>query len=131
MGAVLYVQQFLAAAPEDIRILLLDGEVIGSMKRTAAAGDFRANAAQSATCQPWTPTEHEVHLARQAAQVTDCHFCGIDLMYDPSGQPRIIEVNAVPGWKSLENTCHISVTDKLFAWLESHHHTSSRSPGRA
>ena len=122
IGAVLYVQRFIRPAngrpPEDVRILLLDGRVLGSMKRQPATGDFRANAAQAGTCSAWIPTDEELALARKAAEVTGCVFCGVDLMYDECGCPNLIEVNAVPGWKALERTCGMSVTDDLFAWLE-------------
>ena len=113
------LQRFINGPGDDIRILLLDGEVVAAMKRTPAAGDFRANAAQQATCVPWVPTDTEVAAARQAAAVTGCVFAGVDLMYDDTGQVFVIEVNAVPGWRAIEKTCRIDVPGRLLQWLES------------
>lgn len=118
LDAVLYVQKYIECRGVDTRVLVLNGEIVGAMKRTAAAGDFRANAAQHATTVSHTPTFREQELAIQAAEVTGCVFCGVDLIYDVSDSPLIVEVNAVPGWRSLARTCGISVTEKLFSWME-------------
>jgi len=118
LNATIYLQEFLTGPQEDIRILLLDGQMIGSMKRRPADGDFRANAAQQGRAVPWDPSDREVELARQAADITGCVFSGIDLMYNERNEPVVIEVNAVPGWRKLQQTCGIDVPTRLFQWLE-------------
>lgn len=117
IGAVMYLQRFIPTADGDYRILLLDGQVLGSMHRSAPPDDFRTNAAQSGVCTPWTPGDQDIDLARRAAVATDCVFCGVDLIYDPSGQAMVLEVNAVPGWKALRNACRIDVPAALFRWI--------------
>ena len=119
IGSVFYLQKFIPDAGEDFRILLLDGHIVGSMKRTAPQGDFRTNAAQSGTCTPWTPSDDAADLALKAAEITDCVFCGIDLIYDQDRRLNVLEVNAVPGWKALQSTCQVNVPAILFRWLES------------
>ena len=118
LGAAIYLQRFNRGPLEDIRILVLDGQVVASMKRRPAPGDFRANVAQAGIAEKWSPTNREVSLAIHAASVTDCIFCGVDLMYNASGSPVVIEVNAVPGWRALEKTCKINVLERLFGWIE-------------
>lgn len=118
LGAMLYLQRFIRGSGEDIRLLLLDGRLIASMKRQPKDGDFRANAAQLGTSSPWTPTDAEMELALRAADVTGCVFSGVDLMYTENDTPVVIEVNAVPGWKTIQKTCNINVCDHLFSWLE-------------
>ena len=117
LQTAIYVQQFLKGPMEDIRIMLLDGKVLSSMKRHPAAGDFRANMAQNATAEPWNPTDQEVELAQKSARITGCVFSGIDIMYNEHQQPVVIEVNAVPGWKALQKTCRVDVPEKLLKWL--------------
>ena len=117
IGAVIYLQRFIAHMHEDYRILLLDGEVIGSMKRTAPSDDFRTNAAQSGVCSAWVPDSAEIKLARRAADATGCVFCGVDLIYDENGQACVLEVNAVPGWKALQTVCDVCVPSRLFQWI--------------
>jgi len=119
VGAVMYLQRFIPDVEGDFRVLLLDGRMIGSMKRTAPANDFRTNAAQAGVCSPWIPSEAEVELALNAARATDCVFCGVDLIRDSDGQMKVLEVNAVPGWKALQTVCKVCVPTRLFQWLES------------
>jgi RimK family alpha-L-glutamate ligase len=116
-GAVMYLQRFIPGVHGDYRILLLDGRVVGAMKRMASAHDFRTNAAQSGICTPWTPNEYEVEIAIRAAAATDCIFCGVDIIYDADGQLKVLEVNAVPGWKALQKTCDVCIPSILFNWI--------------
>lgn len=118
LGAVLYLQQFIVGPGFDIRVLLLDGQLLGSMKRTPRPGDFRANIAQHGHAVPHLPTAVELELARSAAQATECIFAGVDIMYDQHQQPLVVEVNAVPGWRGLQKTCGLDVPHALFCWLE-------------
>lgn len=118
LGAVIYIQEFLNGPRFDLRLLMLDGHLLGSMKRTPREGDFRANLSQQGTATIHTPSEHELWLAKQAALITETVFAGIDLMYTSGNEPVVIEVNAVPGWKGLQSTCGVDVPDRLFQWLE-------------
>ncbi|MFM7056528.1 MAG: RimK family alpha-L-glutamate ligase [Planctomycetota bacterium] len=118
LGAVLYLQQFLSGPRYDLRLLLLDGQLLGAMQRIPGPGDFRANLSQHGTAVPWDPTPRELQLARRAAEITGAVFAGVDLMHREDLQPVVIEVNAVPGWKGLEQTCHVPVADRLLEWIE-------------
>jgi RimK family alpha-L-glutamate ligase len=118
LGVVLYLQTFVAGPGFDIRILLLDGQCVGSMKRIPKAGDFRANISQQGTGVTHAPTSRELELAQQAANITGSLFAGIDLMYNANLKPLVIEVNAVPGWRGLQRTCDIDVPSRLFEWIE-------------
>ena len=117
IGAVMYLQRFIPSVDGDYRILLLDGRVIGSMRRHAPPDDFRTNAAQAGICTPWTANDYEVEMAIRAADATDCIFCGVDLIYDQDGEAKVLEVNAVPGWKALQQACDVCVPTHLFEWI--------------
>lgn len=118
LNAVLYLQKFIPNPVSDIRILLLDGKFIAALARQPAPGEFRANAAQQGSAVEYKPTDEELTLARQAADVTGCVFAGVDLMQTQSGESFVIEVNAVPGWRALERVCDVNVPDILIEWLE-------------
>jgi RimK family alpha-L-glutamate ligase len=118
LGAVLYLQQFLRGPRYDLRLLLLDGQLLGAMQRIPRDGDFRANLSQQGTAVPWQPSPEELLLARRAAEITGAIFAGVDLMHRDDLQPVVIEVNAVPGWKGLEQTCGVPVAALLVAWIE-------------
>ena len=119
LGAVLYLQKFIDGSGCDIRILLLDRQLVGSMKRIPKPGDFRANISQQGSGIVHSPTDRELELARQAAIITGSLFAGVDLMYNLDPEPLVIEVNAVPGWRGLQRVCQIDVPSRLFEWIES------------
>ena len=118
LGAVLYLQAFVSGPGFDIRVLLLDDQLVGSMKRIPKPGDFRANISQQGTGIAHVPTDRELGLACQAAKITGSLFAGVDLMYNADNEPLVIEVNAVPGWRGLQKTCNNNVPTRLFEWLE-------------
>lgn len=118
IGAVLYVQRYIEGSGSDIRLLVLAGKVIAAMKRSPAAGDFRANVSQSGSAEAIEPTDEWCALAIQAAEVTGCDFCGVDLMLTESDQPLVIEVNAVPGWRAIQRVTGIDVAAAFLGWLE-------------
>ena len=118
LDTALYLQKY-QDSPGDYRVLLLDGEVVGAMKRTPVEGDFRANAAQQGHCESWSPPKSAVQLARDSAQVCGCVFAGVDLMAGTSDEFLVIEVNAVPGWRALQRVCDVDVANRLMNWLQS------------
>ncbi|MEP3479284.1 MAG: RimK family alpha-L-glutamate ligase [Fuerstiella sp.] len=118
LQAAIYIQQFLPGKLEDIRVLVLNGEVVASMKRFPAEGDFRSNAAQQGTAAAYVANCDEAATAIKAAEVTGCIFAGVDLMYDDKNQLNVIEVNAVPGWKALQKYSTINVPKTLVTWLQ-------------
>ena len=118
LGTVLYLQEFVSGPGFDIRVLLLDGQLVGAMKRVPKPGDFRANISQHGTGAVHRPTDRELELARQAAVVTGTLFAGVDLMYNSELEPLLIEVNEVPGWRGLQRACRLDVPTCLFDWIE-------------
>jgi ribosomal protein S6--L-glutamate ligase len=118
ISAVLYVQRFVAGPAFDLRFLLLDGQLLGAMQRTPRPGDFRANISQQGTGTPWQPAPAETELALAAAKVVGAVFSGVDLMYDHNGQLVVIEINAVPGWRGLQQACAVDVPQLLLDWLQ-------------
>lgn len=91
----------------DVRILLLNGEILGAMKRKPRFGDFRANihAGAKAHKHEVTETERKICQAIKERLVKDgLYFVGIDIIGDklvevnclsPGGIPRINRLNKV------------------------------------
>lgn len=117
MQAVLYLQRFIDHGGSDIRILVLDGEVLGGMRRISPH-DFRTNVARQAIAEAHNPTEQERAWAWAAVQATGAVFAGVDVLYDRDGQGYVIEVNAVPGWQAFASVNQLDVADRCIAWLE-------------
>jgi glutathione synthase len=92
------VQEYLDGVQEagDVRILLLNGEILGAMRRKPKDGDFRTNihAGARAHKHVLTPTEKRICKTIKDRLVEDgLYFVGIDIIAD-----RLVEINCLsPG----------------------------------
>ncbi|MCP3876374.1 MAG: glutathione synthase [Desulfobacteraceae bacterium] len=92
------VQEYLKNVKEngDVRILLLNGEILGAMSRKALPGDFRTNvhAGASAFKHIITPAQKEICEKIKPKLIKDgLYFVGIDIIGD-----KLVEINCVsPG----------------------------------
>ncbi len=118
MQSVLYLQRFINHGGSDIRILVLDGKVLGGMRRISP-NDFRTNVSRQAHAEPHQPTAQECEWALQAVAATGAVFAGVDILYNEIGQGYVIEVNAVPGWKAFARVNQVDIADVFVQWLES------------
>lgn len=116
-GAVLYLQEYIHHPGFDVRILVLDGRVIGGMKRINSQ-DFRTNVSRSARAEPHFPDDQECEFALRSAASLGTRIAGIDLLTDAADHRYVIEVNAVPGWKAFAATNRIDVARLLIQSLE-------------
>jgi glutathione synthase len=103
------VQAYLDGVQEagDVRILLLNGEILGAMRRKPKDGDFRTNihAGARAYKHAVTPAEKKICETIKDRLVEDgLYFVGIDIIADrlveinclsPGGIPRINRLNNV------------------------------------
>ncbi len=110
--AVIYVQEFIQHPGWDVRVFVLNGEVIAAMKRTHAS-DWRTNVAQGGTAEMHVPCAREIDLSLAATTATRAIVTGVDLIIDSRGQWQIIEVNAVPGWRTICEVCDIDIAKKI------------------
>lgn len=116
--AVLYLQKFILHDGSDVRVMVLDGQIVGGMKRTNPH-DFRTNVSRSATAAPVELTAEQVDWALRAASAVGARIAGIDLLYDrQTQQGYVIEVNGVPGWQAFSRTTGIDVADRVILSLE-------------
>jgi len=92
------VQEYLYGVKErgDVRILLLNGEILGAMRRRPLEGDFRTNIHAGATALKHEITEKEkaiCHYIKDKLVEDGLYFVGIDVIAD-----KLVEVNCVsPG----------------------------------
>jgi ribosomal protein S6--L-glutamate ligase len=114
LNSVLYLQRFVDHDGYDVRVLVLDGQVLGGMRRYSP-DDFRTNVAREAKAVSYQPTSFEVDLALQAAAITGTFISGIDLLYDRQGNCYVIEVNAVPGWQAFSRVNDIDVAAAMIS----------------
>ena len=116
-GVSFLVQEFIAeSAGEDIRAVVVNGQVVASMVRKSSDDDFRSNLHQGATAKSVKLTEEEKKMVLKAAKAMGLSFCGVDLMRSARG-PLILEVNASPGF-GIEKVTGRQVAEKVIEYVE-------------
>ena len=107
------IQSFIAeAAGVDIRILVVDGNVIAAMERNAVAGEFRANIHKGAHGRHITLPEKYKRIAIDAASALQLNIAGVDIMKTKNG-PVILEVNPSPGFEELESVSRVDIAKSM------------------
>ncbi|MGY5876461.1 MAG: RimK family alpha-L-glutamate ligase [Candidatus Thorarchaeota archaeon] len=105
-GAFL-LQKYIKSPGFDIRALVLDGEVIGTMQRVGGTGivtNIHAGA---------TPQLNDIDvndLALQTAKAVDGRLVGVDIISDMEDKLWVLEANATPGWTGLQSVTDTDLT---------------------
>lgn len=112
------VQEFIAEAKgADIRAFVVDGVVVGAMKRQGKKGEFRSNLHRGGTAEVIKLTEEEENAALKAARVMGLGVCGVDLLQSSHG-PLIIEVNSSPGLEGIESATATDIAKSIIRFVE-------------
>lgn len=103
MKARVIVQEFIQEAKgEDIRAFVVNGKVIGAMKRKGKEGEFRSNLHRGGSGELIKLSKKERHAALVAARSMGLSIAGVDLLQSDRG-PLVLEVNSSPGLQGIEN----------------------------
>jgi ribosomal protein S6--L-glutamate ligase len=118
MDVNLLVQEFIAeAGGADIRAFVVDGEVVGAMKRQGVEGDFRSNLHQGGTAIAYKLSRKEKATALAAAKAMGLGICGVDMIPSARG-PLVMEVNSSPGLEGIEKSTGIDIAGKIMDYIE-------------
>lgn len=110
------LQQYIAAARgSDVRIQMAGHTAVAAMRRTAAAGDFRANMTNGGTAEPFIPTAEQLSIARTAMDTLGLDFAGIDFLPGEDGRWLLCEVNSNAHLKNLGDVTGIDVAGEVMA----------------
>jgi ribosomal protein S6--L-glutamate ligase len=112
------VQEFVKEAKgADIRVFIVDGVVVGAMKRQGKKGEFRSNLHRGGTAEIIELSEDEENAALKAAKVMGLGICGVDLLQSNHG-PLILEVNSSPGLEGIETATGKDVANNIIRYIE-------------
>lgn len=119
LHARIIVQEFIKEAKgADIRAFVVDGEVVGAMKRQAMReGEFRSNLHRGGVAKVVKLSRAEKHAAVTAAKKMGLGIAGVDMVSSNRG-PLIIEVNSSPGLEGIEGATKVDIAGKIFKYLE-------------
>lgn len=115
----LIFQKFVAASKgRDLRLFVVDGEVVASMERRAKEGDFKANYSSGGSVHAFKPDPEAIQIALKTASSLDIQIGGVDLLFLEGGGYTVCEANTFPGFKGLEKASGINVPEKIFQSME-------------
>lgn len=114
----LLLQEYIAEARgADTRVLIVDGQIIASMRRQAKPGEFRSNLHRGATSLPIELKPAEAALVKKVATVLKIQVAGVDILPSAKG-PLVMEVNASPGLEGIESTTGKDVAGAIIRLVE-------------
>ncbi len=117
-GVSFLVQEFIKeSAGTDIRVMVVGGRVVASVKRQSLNDDFRSNLHQGGEGSPVKLTLEERKVALKAAKSMGLPVCGVDIMRSERG-PLVLEVNSSPGLWSVEKIAGRNVAGKIIEYVE-------------
>jgi ribosomal protein S6--L-glutamate ligase len=90
LGQNIILQEYVAESRgRDIRALVVGGELVGAMRRTARSGEFRSNLHRGGAGKPITLDDDYRRAATEAARIMGLDVAGVDLLDSREG-PRVI-----------------------------------------
>jgi len=121
LHARIIVQEFIKESKgTDIRAFVVDGEVVGAMKREAMRdGEFRSNLHRGGKATIVKLSRAEKSAAVAAARKMGLGIAGVDMLPSKRG-PLIIEVNSSPGLEGIEGATKLDIGGKIIQYLEKH-----------
>lgn len=118
LEANIIVQEFIKEAKaEDIRAFVVDGKVVGAMKRVGQPGEFRSNLHKGGKAEEVKLTRKEKSRAIKAAKSLNLNVAGVDLLRSERG-PLVIEVNSSPGLEGIEMATGLNIAGEIIQYIE-------------
>jgi len=118
LKARVIVQEFIKEAKgADLRAFVVDGEVVGAMKRQGKPGEFRSNLHRGGSSRIIELTDEEKDTAIRAAATLGLGVAGVDLLQSSRG-PLVLEVNSSPGLEGIEKTTGQNIAGKIIEYIE-------------
>lgn len=105
------------AGGADIRAFVVDGEVIGAMKRQGKEGEFRSNLHRGGSAKGIKLKRAEKTAALKAADAMGLSIAGVDMLQSKRG-PLILEVNSSPGLEGIESATDVDIAGKIVGFIE-------------
>ncbi|SMD43203.1 ribosomal protein S6--L-glutamate ligase [Aquiflexum balticum DSM 16537] len=118
LKARIIVQEFIKEAKgADIRAFVVNGKVVGAMKRQGAEGEFRSNLHRGGVATVIKLSKAEKIAALGAAKALGLAIAGVDLLQSERG-PLILEVNSSPGLEGIEKATRINIAGEIVKYIE-------------
>lgn len=112
------VQEFIKEAKgADVRVFIVDGQIVGAMRRQGAEGDFRSNLHRGGKAALIQLSAEEKATAIKAVKKLGLAIGGVDMLQGTSG-PLVMEVNSSPGLEGIEAATGEDIAGKIIEYVE-------------
>ena len=117
-GYDIILQEFIEDSyGKDLRVLVINGKVIGCMMRQAVDDDFRANITRGGEGIPYQITEDIEWLGGESARLLGLDIAGVDLLFS-NGSYKICEVNSSPGFEGMDKFTHTNIAEDIVHYVK-------------
>lgn len=118
LQARVIVQEYIEEAKgADIRVFIVDGQVVGAMKRQGKEGEFRSNLHRGGSANIVELSDDEEIAAIKAAKALGLGVAGVDMLQSERG-PLILEVNSSPGLEGIESATKKDIAKTIIRYIE-------------
>ena len=113
LKARILVQEFIGEAKgADVRAFIVDGEVVGAMRRQGKEGEFRSNLHRGGSGTLVKLSRAEKGAALLAAKALGLGVAGVDMLQSQRG-PLVLEVNSSPGLEGIEKATGLDIATRI------------------
>ena len=104
----------------DVRVLVLGGKILATMKRPVIEGDFRSNVSQGSKPEKIELTELEIEESLKAAKAVNGVWTAVDFIPSKNREkepPFVIEVNSSPGTEGMEEASGQNISKEIIQFF--------------
>ncbi len=105
------------AGGSDIRVFIVNGRIVGAMKRQGKEGEFRSNLHRGGKATVIRLSRAEKATALRAVKSMGLAIAGVDMLQSSRG-PLVLEVNSSPGLEGIEKSTGVDVAGKIIEYVE-------------
>ncbi len=109
---------------KDIRVIVVGGEVVASMRRVSNGREFRSNFHLGGRVERIELSEEYAKVAVDAANHLGIDVGGVDLLEGRMG-PILLEVNSSPGLEGIEKASGVNVAGHIIKMIDKRHKIQS------
>lgn len=122
LQARVIVQEFIKESNgSDLRALIVDGQVVGAMKRQSNNGEFKSSFNRGRSAEIFKLNHDQLALAMNAAKVLKLPVCGVEMLQSARG-PLLLEVNSTPGLEGIETATGRNIAKSIITYIERNRH---------
>jgi len=113
LKARILVQEFIEEAKgADVRAFVVNGEVVGAMRRQGKEGEFRSNLHRGGVGTLVKLSRGEKAAALLATKALGLGIAGVDMLQSKRG-PLVLEVNSSPGLEGIERATGLDIAGQI------------------